>query len=105
MNIMELEAIGELVQLQLQMVYVNYFNLWDAAYWNRKEGILDGHGFAVWDKGLTGMLQAQVASRKAWEALGHIYHDEFRHHIDDQIKNLAPVRGTTVLEPLPLGDR
>lgn len=87
------DALAPAAQLQLQTFYVNYFNLWDAAFWNRKEGVLDAQGFGVWNKGVICILTHQVASRKAWEIWGHVYADEFRDHVEALIAEIGAVQG------------
>ena len=54
-------------QLKLQGDYVNLFNLWHAAYWNWKKGLLDENGFRVWNEGTPMAFSAQTACVKAWE--------------------------------------
>ena len=81
-------------RIQLQMLYTNYFNLWDTAYWNWRDGFLDEHGFSLWNNGIAGIMRGQVASRSAWSEIGHFYSSEFRQHADELIASLGPVSGT-----------
>lgn len=97
------DALAPAEQLQLQTFYVNYFNLWDAAFWNRKEGVLDDQGFGVWNKGVICILTHQAASRKAWDVWGHVYADEFRDHVEALIAEIGAVEGPGAFAPVSPG--
>ena len=72
-------------QLKLQGYYVNMFNLWHAAYWNRKKGLLDENGFRVWNEGTPMILRAQLASIKAWESMSNMYDAGFQGYVQSII--------------------
>jgi hypothetical protein len=78
-------SVTEAEKLKLQGYYVNIFNLWHAAYWNWKNGLLDEKGFRVWNEGTPSVIRAQVASFEAWESMKHIYDEEFRNHVQSAI--------------------
>ncbi|MGR8948213.1 MAG: hypothetical protein ACU84Q_09220 [Gammaproteobacteria bacterium] len=79
-------SVSEAEKLKLQGYYVNIFNLWHAAYWNWKNGLLDEKGFRVWNVGTPSVVRAQVASIEAWESMKHIYDEEFRNHVESALE-------------------
>ena len=91
-------------QLKLQGYYVNLFNLWHAAYWNWKKGLLDENGFRVWNEGTPMAFSAQTACVKAWESLKNIYDEEFRNYVQSTTAAQGhPSRATSVAWTKPDG--
>ena len=87
-------------QLRLQTLYVNYFNLWHASYWNNREKLLNDSSFGLWDKGLTGMLVTHKGCSAAWDSMQYFYDEHFRAHVNNlRAKEQSKLRqGSIALE-------
>ena len=84
-------------QLRLQFLYVNYFNLWHASYWNNREKLLNDSGFELWDKGLTATLVTHKACTEAWLSMQNFYDEEFREHVNRLIEKEKAVYQTDLV--------
>ncbi len=70
----------------MQFLYVNYFNLWQASYWNNKAKLLNDYGFELWDRGLMAILVTHKACTEAWAGMQHFYDDEFKDHVNGLVE-------------------
>ena len=75
-------------QIQLRFMYVNYYNLWHSAFWNRKENIRPNQAWRFWNNGMGGLLIEKIACRRAWECVQTTYDDDFQTHVNQLISKL-----------------
>ena len=79
------ESLAPGEQIQLQFMYVNYFNLWHSAFWNHKENLVPHQAWRLWNNGMVGLLTEQIACRIAWEGIRTMYDEAFQTHVDKLI--------------------
>ena len=70
-------------KIQLQYIYVNYYNLWHNAFWSHKEDLLPHYTWTLWNNGMGGVMSEQLAARHAWDNIKVMYDHEFQNHVKD----------------------
>ena len=75
-------------KIQLQYIYVNYYNLWHNAFWSFKENLLPHYTWTLWNNGMGGVMSEQIAARHAWDNIKVMYDDEFQRHVEKVCKEL-----------------
>lgn len=72
-------------RVQLQHHYISLFTLWQSAYENHNQGLLDETGWYLWNNGCRGVLVAQRGMRDTWGAAGDVYGPSFTAHVNETI--------------------
>ena len=82
--------------LRLLYFYACHFNLWHAAYWNRKDGLLAEHAWIPWENAMKLILKNQRACRRVWLNMGDIYDADFTRYVNGIIEGVGDESGSNI---------
>ena len=93
----DLESLTPGQNLRLLYFYACHFNLWHAAYCNRRNGLLAEHAWIPWENGMRKIMTNQIACRYVWDGMGDMYDEEFTAHVNKMIDSITNSAGDNAI--------
>ena len=78
--------LNEAEKFRLFLTFVNYFNMWDAAYTNHQNGLLETDAWNVWDAGMSWYMTEFESAREVWKLSQIFYKGSFQAHVNEILK-------------------